>query len=322
MIETVNLADVTVTARLAEATVGVTAVAECRGLLDAFPVSEVAGRGPHLDLRIGVNPTGLDSPEFCNLDSSQHFRRGREHLWMAPTPQQLQRLFFDEDRAELILNSRSLTDGAIRARPSVDSISAWATAHNIFPLHASAVVLGSDALIFVGDGGRGKTTTALALASSGWSFLADDRCFLSSDEGGLSVSGLYQTAILTPAIAERFPEFLGHKLGETHEGKIACELPKTVTLAKSARIRGVVAVSHGRGEAYRLERLGYRDALSTWQQTLIPAIQALGPTKEILSVLARAVRALPVWSFTLGWNFDRIDTALRQHVDEIRELKQ
>ena len=307
-----------ITTRLGHAAINISASSECEHLLDAFPANEVEESVPHLDLKFVEKFPAFESASFQESDHSQHFRRGREHVWVAQKPRHVQTLSLDRNVSELFVDTEALKDGAIRARPAVDSISAWAISQSIFPLHASAVALGSDALLFVGEGGRGKTTTALGLAFSGWSLLADDRCFLTQHEDVLSVCSLYKTAILTPAIVERFPDFLGHRLGLTHEGKFCCGLPKTVNFAKSARMRGVIAVSHGSGEEYRLKRLDSKGALLAWQQALVPSIQALGPTNEILSTLARAVRTLPVWSLILGWDFSRIDSTLRQHLNKIR----
>jgi hypothetical protein len=303
--------------RLGHAAINISASSECEQLLDAFQAYDVDESSSHLNLWF-VDKPAFESAWFREADHSQHFRQGREHIWVAQKPRHLQTLSLDRNVSELLVDPEALKDGAIRARPAVDSISAWAISQGVFPLHASAVALGSDALLFVGEGGRGKTTTAMALAFSGWSLLADDRCFLAEYEDGMSVCSLYKTAILTPAIVERFPDFLGHRLGVTHEGKISCRLPKTVDFAQSARIRGVIAVSHGSGEEYKLERLDSKAALSAWQQALVPSIQALGPTNEILSTLARAVRTLPVWSLSLGWDFSCIDSTLRRHLDEIQ----
>ena len=47
-----------------------------------------------------------------------------------------------------------------------------------FPLHASALVLGSAAVAFAGSSGAGKSTLAAALAARGHGFLSDDVCAL------------------------------------------------------------------------------------------------------------------------------------------------
>ena len=307
-----------ITTRLGHAAINISADSGCEHLLDAFPTNEVEESVPHLDLKFTENIPVFESASFKESAHSQHFRRGQEHIWIAQKPRHVLTLSIDPDVSELFVDAEALKDGAIRARPAVDSISAWAISQSMFPLHASAVALGSDALLFVGEGGRGKTTTAMALALSGWSLLADDRCFLTEYEDVMSVSSLYKTAIVTPAVVELFPDFLDHRLGVTHEGKISCGLPKTVDFAQSAQIRGVISVSHGSSEEYQLKRLDSKSAFSAWQRVLEPSIHALGPTHEILSTLARAVRTLPVWSLTLGWDFSRIDSILREHVVETR----
>jgi hypothetical protein len=49
---------------------------------------------------------------------------------------------------------------------------------SLFVVHAGAAARGDDAVLVVGATGAGKTTTVLALALAGWSFLGDDLVFL------------------------------------------------------------------------------------------------------------------------------------------------
>jgi len=53
----------------------------------------------------------------------------------------------------------------------------------IVPLHASAVLIGTGATVFVGDAGAGKSTTAGAFAALGYGVLSDDLLPLMDDDG-------------------------------------------------------------------------------------------------------------------------------------------
>lgn len=51
-------------------------------------------------------------------------------------------------------------------------------------LHAGAVAVpGGPAVAFIGDSGRGKSSTTTGLAGLGWAFLADDACLLEPGDG-------------------------------------------------------------------------------------------------------------------------------------------
>ena len=55
---------------------------------------------------------------------------------------------------------------------------------NVLVLHGSAVDADGAAIAFVGDSGRGKSTLAASLSTSGWPFLTDDSLILEPDHEG------------------------------------------------------------------------------------------------------------------------------------------
>jgi HPr Serine kinase C-terminal domain len=56
-----------------------------------------------------------------------------------------------------------------------------------FALHGSALKMGDGCVIFTGDSGVGKSTTAARLIEKGYPLLADDVCVISFDREGLAV---------------------------------------------------------------------------------------------------------------------------------------
>lgn len=297
---------------LAGATIDIRCEAGTEALAEAFlPAPRSAAASPDLRVAMRLDTPHLDARIPGQIVGAQHYRLGKEHTWIAPQPRQLQRLLSGrEARAELVVDEGSIQDGAIRARPAVDAISAWAASRGVMPLHASAVVKGGQALLFLGEGGRGKTTTALALALRGWDLLADDRCFLEASPAGMVVHGLYPTVILTPTTAERLGASDWGDLGRTHEGKWARHLPPTMSMVPTAALRGVIALTHGREEPYGVGRLDRAATLASWQAAFAPAVQAHGPSAGWLRSLSLASRSVPAWSLTLGWDFCALDSAL------------
>ena len=69
----------------------------------------------------------------------------------------------------------------------------------IFSLHASAVVVGSEAVAFVGPAGSGKSTTAAAFSANGYSVLADDVVTLDDQTDHFLVRPSYPCIRLWPA---------------------------------------------------------------------------------------------------------------------------
>ena len=290
---------------------------------DVTDAPEVTGGAAPLRLSVRVDAEHLDGRVPADADGTQHLRSGGAHVWVVPTPRHLQRLDVRRDTsgapsAELVVDPGALGDGTIRARPAVDAISAWAARRGIMPVHAAAVARdgrdgrdGHDgrAVLLVGPGGRGKTTTALTLATRGWRLIADDRCFLEATPHGTVVHGLYGTAVLTQAMVGRLGADRWESLGRTHGGKSAHRLPPDLPVARSALLGAVVTVDHD-GEPYRVAPLPRPAAHAAWQEAFAPALQTDGPTPALLAAYARASRTHPVTRLTLGWDAGRIDDAL------------
>ena len=288
-------------------------------LADAFlsgPPATVTGvaapaSGPTLRLTMRLDSAHLDGRVRTDVDGSEHHRSGDEHIWVVPQPRHLEQLTpGPAPHAELVVDATSIVDGTVRARPAVHAIAAWAAGRGVMPVHAGAVARDGRALLLIGRGGRGKTTTTLTLAARGWQLIADDLCFLETTPAGPVVHGLYATAVLTPAMVERVGADTWEGLGRTHVGKVAYRLPATLPVAASAALTGVVTVTHGDGDPYRLTRLPRPAAHTSWQEAFAPALQTHGPTPAWLAAYAHATRTLPVSRLTLGWDVARLDEVL------------
>lgn len=294
--------------------------AHCRALLDSFPRTiqrTAVDEARTLRLDVGRSLGDRDGAEFHR--GSHHFRRGTSHAWVVSQPRQLQTLRIGSpSEAALQLDGQSIEDGTTRARPAIDAISTWAASQGVVPVHASGIARGQDALLLVGEGGRGKTTTAMALAARGWNLLADDRSFLTIERQGVVASGFYRTAILTCDSANRFPEFIGEVLGMTQAGKVACRLPWTTPLVSNAVLRGAISLSRDEADPYRLRKVGTKVALRIWQEALIPTVQAIGPSPVWLGLLAEVSRNIPLHSMSIGWDLDRIEQILSTHIDQLK----
>lgn len=67
-------------------------------------------------------------------------------------------------------------------------------------LHASAVAVADEAILFVGSSGWGKSTTAAALYARGYGLVTDDIAVLRVDESGLVVSPSFPQLKLWPEV--------------------------------------------------------------------------------------------------------------------------
>ena len=85
----------------------------------------------------------------------------------------------------------------------------WMERNGCQLVHAAAVGVGDDALLIVGKGGLGKSSTALTCLEEGLEFLGDDYVIV-RNEPRPTVYSLYATAKINREDIERFPEFRPH----------------------------------------------------------------------------------------------------------------
>jgi hypothetical protein len=291
---------------------------EVAHLANAFARQEAAeSQASSLQMSLEVDRRQVDSALQGIASGSIHQRYGDAHMWLASQSRHVQRLApvssggIDTAVATVTFDQAEGLDGSLRARPGNEVISAWAASRGIIPIHASGIAIGGRALLLLGEGGSGKTTTALALAERGWDLLADDLCFIYRDGPQTKVASLYATAIVTQNSLPRLQAGQWEDLGKTHHGKSARRLPPSINLVSEAELAGVVWVSATMGELYKPVALSRRQALVPWQAAFAPALQAHGPSANWVHQLAGLSRSAPAWHMRLGWDLDQIETTLR-----------
>jgi hypothetical protein len=82
----------------------------------------------------------------------------------------------------------------------------------------------------------------------------------------------------------------------------------------------MVWVSQNVGDLYKPKFLNRSQALVPLQAAFAPALQARGPSENLVNQLAGLSRSAPTWNMRLDWEFDRIDHALRELINQTSTL--
>jgi hypothetical protein len=90
------------------------------------------------------------------------------------------------------------------SRPLIDILHWWLRRKGFFFVHAAAVGTDSGAALIVGDGGAGKSTTALGCLANGLYYSGDDFCLIGKADVPC-VYGMYSSAKIQTI--DSFPEF-------------------------------------------------------------------------------------------------------------------
>lgn len=158
---------------------------------------------PKLRLRFWVDPKGSSQPPW-----PKPFIRGLDHLVFAG---------FDDQNSILVDLHECRAIG--RFSPTMGNhLTSWETvifpilvsimgaAAGITELHCGCVAREGKGLLLVGGSGSGKSTLALAMTQAGFSYLADDRTYLSFREGRIVAWGLPTLLKLRREAINWFPE--------------------------------------------------------------------------------------------------------------------
>ena len=266
-------------------------------------------------LRIAAVPDPASQVPWSRLETGSH--RGRDGLlavirrdpssveqyWPGPQPLLL-----------LEASAAALASGDLLAQPAHHAIAAWLSGRTLQMVHAGAVAKEGRGVLFIGVGGRGKTTTALACARAGCQFLGDDLCVVEAGDPGRHtpplIHGLYSTAKLNADSLQRLQAGDWPTLGVTPSGKAAVALPAGLPFGRSAQLVAIVALSVGDGGPLLPRRVSPRAAIQALGSTALPIASGSGSPRDWLSTAAALVREVPAYELGLGWDLDRVTAAI------------
>lgn len=177
-------------------------------------------------------------------------------------------------------------------------------------LHAACLVdpgSGGAFLIF-GASGRGKTSTAIALARGGFPLMTDDASILGETEGGLHAWGMPRDLKVHRHTAELIP-WIASLLGKTWDmsGEQPVRLAAidghvAIAALASRPLAAIVILGERMDGRHRLGRFDKREALLAIAADNVPSYPTGVPchARETFAALARAVAAVPTFQLNAG----------------------
>jgi hypothetical protein len=161
-------------------------------------------------------------------------------------------------------------------------------------LHGSAVAIGGEVHVFLGDKGQGKSTTAAALVAAGFPLLSDDVVVLDRrDDGAVTVRAAYPTMKLDKEMMAGFPPGSCHVLepddGLYTGGKSRVRL-NGLALRDGLPLGTVHCLSRGAGNAVEplpRERVLHALIRFSHHPRLGPAANTPAESAEVFTVAAK-----------------------------------
>jgi hypothetical protein len=189
------------------------------------------------------------------------------------------------------------------------------------PLHASAVAVDGCAVLFAGEAGAGKSTTAAALAKLGYPLVSDDVVPVTVGHGSLMAWPGYPRVSLCADAAEALFADGPRAFSVTYQKRYLDLDAAGLTFAPSALPLGLVVVLARQGDTSlpAVRPLGAREALiallpHTYGSYLIDARMR---AREF-DLLARMAGSVPVWEVRFGGGLEQITAQCAALVERLR----
>jgi hypothetical protein len=251
--------------------------------------------------------TGVTCPMSCPMDALRSYRAvtastgGRflsDRGWGVLT-------VLDRHAQRIIGSCKSVEQflAVDRGKPFNKLLGVWYRDQSVSVIHAAMVSQNDSGIVFVGKGGSGKSTSALACVCAGFSYLGDDAIGLREQSDGSFLGySLYNSSLLDPGHLRRFPRLIPFAIAST-----SSEDPKSLIL-----LSGVLASRVQR--AARLTVVVLPRVAATARTLMRPAskgeaLLALAPSSLNLQInpgpggldqLARLINRVPCYWLELG----------------------
>lgn len=207
-----------------------------------------------------------------------------------------------------------------RSAPMRGIFNWWMARNGRQLVHAAAVGTDAGAVLIVGRGGSGKSTTSLACLSAGMRYVSDDYCLVGLEDGPRAYS-LFRTAKLYAHNLHRLPHMASEVinesrlsfekgvlvLGEQYDAQVTAELPIRAILVPAVKDRDEPVI---RPIARPL-------ALAAIAPSTL--LQLSSTRADSMRTMGALVRAVPTYSIELCRDVTRIPPAIRQLLETLRD---
>ncbi|HWA44638.1 MAG TPA: hypothetical protein VHA10_15585 [Hypericibacter adhaerens] len=186
-----------------------------------------------------------------------------------------------------------------QASPFRIPLSWFANRHGQQIVHAAAVAVDGRAALIAGGGGAGKSTTALACALSGMSYLGDDYCVI--EPAARKVHMLYQSAKLLRSSLDMLPAvrpWLANADRVEREKGVMFLDPSRLPLTPSAEVAAILLPRVTGAARTTLRKGSSRDALHAILPSTIGGL--MGGTAATPRLLMALAASAPVYHIDLG----------------------
>lgn len=200
-----------------------------------------------------------------------------------------------------------------RARPFHKMLSAWLEDRGVQFVHSGLITHADKGILFVGNGGAGKSTSSISCLRAGMGYLGDDFIGLGVEDNRFVGYGLYASCLLNVHHIKRFPDLqpLAHAPHYDYELKYVLYLteafPKCLRRRTGIHALMLPRVVDAEVTTFRLATKGETlKAIAPTSVMLLPR-----PNRAAFERLTQLVQVTPSYWLELGRRVDLIPDAVK-----------
>jgi hypothetical protein len=206
-----------------------------------------------------------------------------------------------------------------RARPFHKLLSPWLEDRGIQFVHSGLIAHAGRGVLFVGNGGAGKSTSSIACLRAGMGYLGDDFIGLQTQARPFIGHGFYASCLLNVHHVKRFPDLLPlcHAPNHAHEDKFVLYLTEAFPNCLQ---------QHTSVDAIVLPHVVDSEVTTFRAATKMAALKAIAPTSVMylprpnrvaFERLSQLVESAPAYWLDLGRRIDLIPAAVQQLAEQL-----
>lgn len=195
--------------------------------------------------------------------------------------------------------------------PLLQILKWWFDHHQAHILHAAAIGTSKGAVLLVGKGGSGKSTTALTCLDAGLTYLGDDYSLL-INQGKPTIYSLYCSGKVDLENINWFPSFADdispHEFPEAEKALFLFHPSKRSQLTTGLPIKAVLIPKINHELMPKLTRISPAQAFVSLAPSTI--LQFRGSDNQALSGMSKLVRQVPCYELSLSDELSTIPTLI------------
>ncbi|MGA2399049.1 MAG: hypothetical protein ABSG30_13425 [Steroidobacteraceae bacterium] len=206
-----------------------------------------------------------------------------------------------------------------RARPFHKMLSAWLEDRGVQFVHSGLITHADKGILFVGNGGAGKSTSSISCLQAGMGYLGDDFIGLGIEDGRFVGHGLYASCLLNVHHIKRFPDLqpLAHAPNYDYEEKFVLYLTEAFPGCLRRRI-GINALMLPRVVDAEITRFRPATKAATLMAIAPTSVMLLPrPNRAAFDRLTQLVQNTPSFWLELGRRVDLIPAAVQALADSL-----